>query len=283
MFKFLRKQPEEIPRRVEPSLNPKPEGGPSPERGKIGWVSPDYKVSRRIDLDPATLEENRCVSFFADSPELEYFRVLRSRIIKLTEGGGNAIMITSALPGEGKTLTAVNLSLSIAKEFHRTVLLVDCDFRNQAVQDYLGYSSDRGLIDYLLDDRPISEIIIWPGVEKVTVISGGRTVQESSELLGSPRMKELVAGMKTRYPDRYILFDLPPVLSGADTLAFASQVDHIIMVVEAGRTAREDLQRALGLLPREKVLGLVLNRQESRNVPGCNGKNPYRKRTHASG
>jgi non-specific protein-tyrosine kinase len=181
-------------------------------------------------------------------------------------------MITSALPGEGKTLTAINLAFSIAREFQQTVLLVDCDFRNQAVQEYLGFPGDRGLIDYLAGNRPMSEIIIWPGVEKVTVISGGRTVQESSELLGSPRMKELVAEMKTRYPDRYILFDLPPVLSGADALSFASQVDHIVLVVEAGRTPREEVQRALGLLPREKVLGLVLNRQPSRSLPRSESK-----------
>ena len=253
-------------------MHPEPDAGSSPEREKIGWVSPEYMVSRRIPLDPGTLETNRCVSFFADAPELEFYRVLRSRILKLTTGCGNAIMITSALPGEGKTLTAINLAFSIAREFHQTVLLVDCDFRNQEVREYLGLSSDRGLIDYLVDNRPMSEIIIWPGVEKLTVISGGRTVQESSELLGSPRMKELVAEMKTRYPDRYILFDLPPALSGADALSFASQVDHIVLVVEAGRTPREEVQRALGLLPREKILGLVLNRQPSRSLPRSESK-----------
>jgi non-specific protein-tyrosine kinase len=265
MLKFFRKKKAKNPGRVEPSLHPEPEAGSSPDREKIGWVSPEYRVSRRVALDPATLEENRCVSFFSGAPGLEFYRVLRSRILGPATGRGNAIMITSALPGEGKTLTAINLAFSIAREFQQTVLLVDCDFRNQAVQEYLGLASDRGLIDYLVDNRPLSEIMIWPGVEKVTVISGGRTVQESSELLGSPRMKELVAGMKRRYPDRYILFDLPPVLTGADALVFSSQVDHIILVVEAGRTAREEIRRALGLLPQEKILGLVLNRQEWRS------------------
>jgi len=114
--------------------------------------------------------------------------------------------------------------------------------------------------------------MVWPRVDKLTFISGGRSVQESSELLGSPRMKELVAGMKTRYADRYVLFDVPPVLNGADALSFAPHVDHIILVVEAGRTQHDDIRRALDLLPREKILGLVLNRQPSPPLPRYGGK-----------
>jgi non-specific protein-tyrosine kinase len=262
------------PAPVEPAVCTEPEP-PAAEREKMGWVSPRYTVSRRMNLDPAVLEENRCVAFFPDAAEMEFYRVLRSQVIKLASPtGGNAIMVTSALPGEGKTLTAVNLAFIIAREFKQTVLLVDCDLKKQAVHERLGMAGDRGLIDYLLDGRPLSEIIIWPGVEKVTVISGGRTLQESSELLGSPRMQDLLAEMKARYPDRYLIFDLPPVLSGADALAFAPLADHIILVVEAGRTSQADIRRALALLPREKILGLVLNQQESRKVPGYKGKYP---------
>jgi len=112
----------------------------------------------------------------------------------------------------------------------------------------------------------------WPGVEKITLISGGRAVQESSELLGSSRMKTLVKDMKERYPERYVIFDLPPVLSGADALAFSHQTDFVVMVVAAGRTAKADIKRALGLLPREKILGLILNRQEVRSLPAYQGQ-----------
>ncbi len=271
---FRRKKLQERGTPVEEAADPrwvKPPEPAGPEREKIGWVSPQYTVSRSVNLDPALLEDNRCVSFFPDAPELEFYRVLRSRILKLTAGNGNAIMITSALPGEGKTLTAINLAFSIAKEFQRTVLLVDADLRRQSIHERLGFAGPRGLIDYLLDDRPLSEIMVWPGVEKVTLISGGRTVRESSELLGSPRMKELVEEMKKRYAERYILFDVPPVLSGADALAFSHLTDHIIVVVAAGQTPQEEVRRALALLPREKVLGLVLNRLETRNLPRYEG------------
>jgi protein-tyrosine kinase len=102
---------------------------------------------------------------------------------------------------------------------------------------------------------------VWPGVEKLTLISGGRKVPNSSELLGSPAMKELVEDMKGRYPNRYVFFDVPPVLSGADAMAFAPLVDHILFIVRAGATPMPEAQRALSMLPREKVIGLVLNRQ----------------------
>jgi protein-tyrosine kinase len=119
------------------------------------------------------------------------------------------------------------------------------------------------LVDYVLDNCPIKEMIVWPGVEKMTFISGGKTLQGSSELLGSPKMKELVAEMKTRYPDRYVIFDVPPVLSAADALAFAPLVDHVVMVVKAGDTPLPDIKEALKMLPQEKILGIVLNRHVS--------------------
>jgi len=231
-------------------------------REKIGWVSPAYTVSRPVRIDPQVVARNKCVAYQSDSDEIESYRVLRTQILQRTrERGGNTVMITSALPGEGKTLTAINLALTFAKEFRQTVLLVDCDLRRQRIHQLLGIESTRGLIEYLLDDCPISDIMVWPGVEKMTLISGGRTISESSELLGSLRMQELVEDMKHRYPERYVIFDVPAVLSGADALAFAPLVDHIVVTVKAGETPMPEVTRALRMLPREKVLGLVLNRQ----------------------
>jgi len=240
---------------------------PSPEPVKApkkeGWVSPSYTQSRQVVLNPKQLLSNRCVGYLCGSYESEAYKVLRTRLLQQTgEQGGTTIMITSALPGEGKTLTAVNLSLTFAKEYDQTVLLVDSDLHKQGVHGCLGFESDRGLADYLLNGTALADLIVWPGVEKLTVLSGGKTVMTSSELLGSPRMKGLVKDLKGRYPDRYVFFDVPPVLVGADALAFAPQVDHIILVVRAGSTSIEDVKLALDLLPRKKVLGVVLNRAD---------------------
>ena len=147
---------------------------PLPEKEKTGWLSPIYNQSRAIKLDPNTLEKNRLVAMMPDRPENDFYKVLRTRIMNRThKQGGKSIMITSALPGEGKTVTSINLALSFTKLYEHTVLLVDGDLRMQQVHKLLGYKSDKGLIDYFLADRPLSDLIVWPHIEKLTVISGG--------------------------------------------------------------------------------------------------------------
>jgi non-specific protein-tyrosine kinase len=228
------------------------------------WKPPVYTDSTKVELDHECLLENRCICVAPDAPELESYKVLRTKIQQLTkEKGWNTLMITSADAGEGKTFTAVNLALTFARAYNQTVLLVDCDFRRQSVQKMMGFESDAGLIDYLVDGRSLNDFIIWPGIDKMTVISGGRTFEDSSELLNSPRMKNLVHELKTRYDDRYIIFDVPPLLGSADALALSPYVDSIVMVVEEGKTTMRSVQKALEAIPKEKFLGFVMNKQKS--------------------
>jgi len=234
----------------------------SGNQDKLGWVSPVYTSSRSVQLDLPAVLESRCVAFDNQIPEVETYRILRAQILRLCEerGGGKTLMVTSAVAREGKTVTAINLAMTLAKEFSQTALLVDCDFRLQQVHQALCYQSDQGLADYLLHDIPFSDIVVWPGIEKLTVISGGKPIGASSELLGSPGMRRLIEEMKSRYPERYVIFDAPPVLSCSDALALAPLVDGIIVVVRADKTSRKEIVKALDMLPREKVVGLVLNR-----------------------
>jgi non-specific protein-tyrosine kinase len=240
-----------------------------PEKIKAGeelpandWRPPVYFDSTSVELNKKIVLENRCICIEPESAEIDCYKVLRTKIHQMTrQNGWNTVMITSPRPGEGKTLTSVNLALTFSRVFNQTVLLVDSDLRHQNVHRVLGLESGSGLIDYLLEDKPLKEFIIWPGIDKLTLISGGRTIQNSTELLGSPKMKALIDEMKSRYDDRYILFDAAPVLIGADALALAPLVDCIIMVVEEGRTSTKDVQKAIEMIPREKFLGFVLNRQ----------------------
>ena len=236
-----------------------------------GWVSPSYTQSRHVALDPRKLRANRCVCHQCGSYESEFYKILRTHILlKTGNKGGMTVMITSALPGEGKTLTSINLALTFAKQYNQTVMLVDSDLRQQKIHEYLGYESSKGLTDYLQSGTPLKDLIVWTGIEKMTVISGGNTVTASSELLSSPRMKDLVKELKSRYPDRYVLFDVAPVLVVADAMAFAPLVDCIVLVVRAGSTSIADVKQTLALLPPEKVLGFVLNRVEepSKEIKG---------------
>ena len=243
-------------------------------RGAEGdWVPPVYWNSQSFEPDLAAMEKHHCVCFMEDAPALDFYKVLRVQIMRVAKAKGwKVIMVTSATPGEGKTVTTINLAMTFAKAYNQTVLLIDCDLRQQKVYRYMGIPGDLGIIDYLVEGCPLHEMIVWPRIEKMTVISGGRTVNESAELLGSPKMRALIQEMKTRYADRYILLDAPPVLSGADALTLSSLVDGIVMVVEAGRTPLREIQEALALMPKEKFLGFVLNKhrgEKNRYYPYC--------------
>ena len=222
---------------------------------------PVYSDSAAVELNEKVVKENRCVCLSPDAPELDFYKVLRTQILhRSQEKGWNTIMVTSTRPGEGKTLTSINLALTFAKAYGQTVLLVDCDLRQQKIHSYLGLYSDKGIADYLSNEVPLKDLILWPKVEKLTLISGGSTIIESAELLGSQRMKELVVEMKNRYSDRYVIFDTPPLLSGADALTFSQLADSIIVVVEEGKTPMKELEKAVELIPKDKFMGFVLNK-----------------------
>lgn len=232
------------------------------EKKEESWISPVYSESTAVQLDFDKLLEKRCVCISPEACEINSYKILRTQIQqRTTEKGWNTVMITSVGPGEGKTLTAINLALTFAKEFNQTVLLVDGDLKKQSIHEYLGYHSDKGLVSYLTEGKSLADLIVWPGIEKLTVISGGRTVQESTELLESPKMKALVSEMKKRYDDRCVFFDVPHIQGSADAIAFAPFVDGIILVVEAGKTLMSDIKKALELIPKDKFLGFVLNKQ----------------------
>lgn len=253
----------ELSRPEEPETQPeKPRD--AGKKADNGWKSPVYSQSRHVELSVKTLLDNRCICIDPDSIEIDCYKVLRTKIQQLTEHKGwNTVMVTSTVPGEGKTLTAINLALTFSKAYSQTVMLVDCDLRHQNVHRTLGFQSDSGLVDYLIHDRPLNETIIWPGIDKLTLMSGGRTIHNSTELLGSPRMQALVQEMKFRYTDRYVIFDAPPLLVGADALALAPYIDSIVMVVEEGKTSTKQVKRAVAMLPKEKFIGFVMNRQTS--------------------
>lgn len=210
-----------------------------------------------------TVLKNRCVCADADVLEGDFYKVLRTQIQHVAaEKGWRTIMVTSTMPDEGKTLTSINLAFSFAKAYDQTVMLIDADLKKQQVHKTLGIHSPYGLIDYLINDRPIGQCLIRPAGEKLVLISGGDPVDGSSELLGSRLMKRFVREAGNRYEDRLVFFDLPPIMVGADVMAFAPLVDGIVFVVRAGQTSVKQAKKAIELLPRDKLIGVVLNGQK---------------------
>jgi capsular exopolysaccharide synthesis family protein len=174
--------------------------------------------------------------------------------------GWKTLAITSPGEGNGKTITAINLAISLARDVKQTVLLVDLDLRRPSMASYFFEHAVPGLSDYITEDRPLSELLINPGIERLVLLPGHHSFTHSSEVLSSPKMIELVQELKSRYEDRLILFDMPPVLAGDDVLAFLPYLDAVMLVIEEGRTTKDELSRAYDLLSDDKILGTVLNK-----------------------
>lgn len=230
-----------------------------------------YTQTRTVHVSPKVLHENRIVSALSSGPFTDAFKILRTRVLsELRANNWNALAVTSPGENEGKTLTAINLAISIAMEVGQTVLLVDANLRHPSVHEYFGLKPDFGLSDYLLGEEEIEDLLIHPGIGRFVILPGGQALQNSSEMLSSPKMTELVRELKSRYPARTILFDLPPVLSAADALAFAPHVDATLLVVEECKTESDDLERAVEVLKgASNLLGVVLNKSRDLH-PGTN-------------
>jgi capsular exopolysaccharide synthesis family protein len=222
----------------------------------------EYTKTRAFDGAVDTQRENRILSGMEHNEYADAFKMLSTQVVqRMTEHQWNTLAITSVGSGEGKTTTAINLGLSIAKEVEYTVLLVDGNIRKPGIHTYFGLNSEKGLGDYLTHDIDLEELLIRPdNVEHFVILPGGKPLLNSTELLGSPKMCSLVEELKTRYPKRIIIFDMPPVLNIADTVSFAPCVDCALVVVEDDVTKESELKRAIDLLSVTNVLGTVLNK-----------------------
>ena len=194
-------------------------------------------------------------------PAAAAYKVLRTHVLqRMRVNGWRTLAVTSPGEGNGKTITAINLAISLARDVKQTVLLVDLDLRRPSMASYFFDHAVPGLSDYITEDRPLSELLINPGIDRLVLLPGHHSFTHSSEVLCSPKMIELVEELKSRYEDRLILFDMPPVLASDDVLAFLPYLDAVMLVIEEGRTTKDELSHAYELLSEDKILGTVLNK-----------------------
>jgi protein-tyrosine kinase len=220
-----------------------------------------YSRTRVMPVRQDLLSVNRVIHGPEQSAYTDVYKVLRTQILqKLRERNANTLAITSPGPGEGKSLTALNLAISMAMEMDKTVLLVDADMRNPSLNRLLGLGNVPGLSDYLTSDIDLADLLIHPSIPRLVVLPAGKKIANSSEVLSSQRMARLVQELKSRYPSRYVLFDLPPMLNVADAAVFIPYLETAMMVVEDGKTPTEAVKRAASLIPANKLVGTVLNK-----------------------
>jgi protein-tyrosine kinase len=244
--------------------NPPPVEDPRVERSTLyrefGVQTVEY--ASKLPLDWEALRERRVVSPDDAQPAAHAYRMLRTQVLQRTRTHGMSVIgVVSAINGEGKTLTAINLALSLAAEPNQTVLLVDLDLRRPAVARTLGIEPPYGLESWFAGDDPTRKVCYaLEGVERLFVLPTLAPVAGSSETLAGLGTRRLLSELKGRDSGRLLIVDLPPVLLSDDALMLAPLLDAVVLVANERRTKRDDIARVIDLLGNTRVVGTVLNR-----------------------
>lgn len=230
---------------------------PSPVR-----VVREGNAAALLQAEPLSIDNPVLVAAQDGNDEVrEEYQKLKSLVVRLTQGEvfANTLLVTSTFGEEGKSMTALNLAITLAQEYDHTVLLVDTDLRRPSLHRYLGLQPEIGLIQCLQGGATVSQALIKTGLGKLVVLPAGGTVENPTEVLGSKRMRELIDELKHRYPDRYIIFDTPPALPFADAQVLAGRVDGVLFVVREGVPKISEISEALNDFKNTKILGFVYN------------------------
>lgn len=236
------------------------------------FESPDdsnitYTKTRTVEVSLDVLRQKRIIASDSGESVSDIYKVLRTNVLqRLRANQWNTLAVTSPSEHAGKTVTAINLAISLAKLVNHTVLLVDMDLRCPNIHNYFFSERQPGISDYLLERVELSEILFNPGIKRLVILPGNKSFRNSSEMLSSPKMVQLVDELKTRYPNRIVIFDMPPLFID-DMIAFSPYIDTIMLVVEEGGTRKEDLKRAYDLLQNTNIIGTVLNKSDETSTP----------------
>jgi len=217
---------------------------------------------RRSELSPDVLRRNRVLVGEDNSSYGQAYKVLRTRVWhQMRTNGWQNLAITSANPGEGKTLTAINLAIGLAMmEIGRKIILVDLDMRRPSVHRYFGFRPEYGVSDFLLSGMSLQKIMVDVGIERLLVVPGCASFANSSEILSSARILQLLNEIKKAFPSRIVIVDLPPVLAADDVLVVAPHMNAFLLVIEEGKSPAKDISKTVDLLKDANILGTVLNK-----------------------
>ncbi len=234
--------------------------------GSLSELQIKYTQTESFKVPHDELIKNRVIAGDDRSASTAEYKMLRTRVSRLMKvNGWSTLAITSPGQSEGKTLTSINLAISMSMEVDQSVLLVDLDLKKPSIAKKFNCYPSAGISDYFLSDIPLSDILFNPGLERFVILPGNERIVNSSEILSSLKMIQLIEEIKFRYSRRIVIFDLPPVLLTDDALAFSPHVDAILLVVEDGKTKKNELKRAVNLLKSSNILGIVVNKAKVQN------------------
>ncbi len=268
-------------------VNPAPtrSAAPSPSAYVPHTAAPMGSRSKVVHIDLEALAAAGFVTPQAQRSQIaDEFRVIKRPIIKNAhERTGaraeraNLVMVTSAIPAEGKSFVALNLAMSIALEVDSTALLVDADVANPSLMQMTHLPpSSKGLLDLLTDPQmSLHDVLLKTNVDKLTLLPAGTAHGRATEMLASETMADLVEDMASRYADRIMVFDSPPLLATTEARALAAHMGQIVMVVEADRTTQALVKHALETIESCPVVMMVLNKAPRPEVGSYYGQHYY--------
>ena len=258
---------------VRPPANATDEGAAQP-------LQIEYSATQVVPGALLHLQRHPGIVKLDRSALAESFKMLRNQVLqRMRAEGFKVLAVTSPRRIEGKSLTAANLALTLAADYDSAVLLVDADLAHHGLQTLFGLQGLRGLSDHLIDDASLAELLINPGVPRFVFLPAGQqAVLSSAELLSTKRAQGLLAEMKARYADRYVIVDLPPLLDTADALAFLPLADTTLLVVEEHTTSLQDLDTTNELLAPFNLIGTVMSQARDDEAKARPGRAPWYRR-----
>ena len=223
-----------------------------------------YNKTNSVNLDASHLENYRIVAHNKHDPTGWVFDSLRTQVLqKMEENNWRTLAVLSPTPESGKTVVAINLAISIAKQTKKTAMLVDFDLRKPRVAQYLGINREKSINNFLTGDAGLDEIIVNPGIPRLTIVPTNKPVNRSSETLSSNIVQNLVIELKERYDSRIVIFDLPPILNADDAMVMLPQVDCVLLVVADGQHNEAEIDKTMQLLTKSNILGVVVNKADA--------------------
>jgi len=229
------------------------------------------QVTEKIacEINRANIDPHVVAIHEPDSPIAEEYRKLISSIVRMNKrqkSFRNVLVITSSIGGEGKSMTAVNLAITMAQNYEHTVLLIDADVRRPSIHKYLNIKPGAGLCECINDGIDVGSTFMETGLGKMKFMTSGKHPGNPIELFSSKKMRDIIDELKHRYADRYIIIDTPPVLPFSETRMLCSLADGVIFVVKDGLTTLRNIEESMEVLDDSTVLGIVYNHVSMESV-----------------
>lgn len=240
---------------VQPGFQPNGRAAPSGN-----GVTPEYTETLVAESDKRRMAKERLMVEGVDHPAAEIYGLLRTQVLqRMKKQGMSTLAVTGPAKGSGVTTTAANLAIAMALDVNQTVLLVDLNLRSPAIHEKFGLQPRAGINDYLHGTVPLKDCLVTPNMPRLVILPARSVKGESAEMISSPRMTALAKELRSRYADRIIIYDTPPLLDSSDTLGFLPNVDAVLLVARSRRTTKAQLDKSAHLLGNKAIVGTLLN------------------------